>query len=326
MQNLGVCFLKIMYIAFKFRSINFNTKLDNIEEYWKSRQNYDEAVSKYYELSHDIIRFLSMKSNLHFCKFEHMNPEQSCDRLHDIFCAVAGINNQSKVLEIGGGAGKLAYDITSTTGAKVTLLSHDDYERDKVRDTYKNVSTLDVQTCNYNNLDTIEPNSYDVVVACYTLKYAVNLNPIFKNIRRLLKPGGKFVSYEILTTEKYNPNDPKQFKLVDNISKSTMMPPLHSVIKFVETAQRNNLKCVINNELSTTHAQWYDEFIGLIKVFDAAKSLDEKFFLALEKLKLTGPGFARYYSTYLKHPAIEFVKAGEMNIITGSRLLVFQKF
>merc|ERR1712113_854155 len=78
---------------------------------------------------------------------------------------------------------------------------------------------------NYHALP-FDPDSFDKVFGVYTLKYSADLDRAIAEAARVLKPGGKFVSYEILVSDEYNPTDALQRSYVENISNSTCMPPL----------------------------------------------------------------------------------------------------
>lgn len=49
-----------------------------------------------------------------------------------------------------------------------------------------------------------EDGSFDCGYAIYSLKYFSDLEPIFKEIARVLKPGGRFVVYDLVKTSDFD--------------------------------------------------------------------------------------------------------------------------
>jgi sterol 24-C-methyltransferase len=49
-----------------------------------------------------------------------------------------------------------------------------------------------------------ENQSFDCGYAIYSLKYFVNLEPILQEIARVLKPGGRFVVYDLVKTSNFD--------------------------------------------------------------------------------------------------------------------------
>jgi ubiquinone/menaquinone biosynthesis C-methylase UbiE len=51
-----------------------------------------------------------------------------------------------------------------------------------------------------------EDGTFDCGYAIYSLKYFPDLEPVFKEITRVLKPGGRFVVYDLVKTSSYDEN------------------------------------------------------------------------------------------------------------------------
>lgn len=54
-----------------------------------------------------------------------------------------------------------------------------------------------------------EDDSFDCAYAIYSLKYFVDLEPILKEVARVLKPGGRFVIYDLIKTSNFDENRPE---------------------------------------------------------------------------------------------------------------------
>ena len=53
---------------------------------------------------------------------------------------------------------------------------------------------------------------------------AVQLDEVYGEVFRVLKPGGMFCSYEWVATKEFDPNDPEHVRIIDEINVGNGLP------------------------------------------------------------------------------------------------------
>merc|ERR1712066_173128 len=142
------------------------------------------------------------------------------------------------------------------------------------------------------------------------------------------KPGGKFLSYEILVTDKYDPSNQKQQYYVENISSSTCMPPLWHTKDFRNAAKKAGLVAVQEDDLCGPTAgvdQWYSCFTttGIHQVLSSTIVL--RLVGLGEFLRILPAGFTDWYDHCAIHPTTDFVNAGRLGIVSGAVMMTWTK-
>jgi cyclopropane fatty-acyl-phospholipid synthase-like methyltransferase len=235
-----------------------------------------------------------------------------------------------KIVEIGCGYGEMGRQVASLSGASVTGLTMADEEiaggNERIiaaglKDRCKMVQG------NYHKLP-FEANSLDKVFGIYTLKYSSDLNLAISEAARVLKPGGRFLSYEVLVTDKYDPKQPLQKYYVENISSSTCMPPLWHAKDFRDAARKAGLVASDEIDLCSPErgaGQWYSCFERTGVYYLLSSTLLKQLVNVGEKIRILPPGFTDWFEHCIIHPTTDFVNAGRLGIVTGSVMMVWEK-
>ncbi|VDK56597.1 unnamed protein product [Gongylonema pulchrum] len=71
-------------------------------------------------------------------------------------------------------------------------------------------------------------NTYDCAYAVYALKYLEDLRPALQEVNRILHPGGLFLVYDLLKTDKYDVDSIEHRTVVENLEYGCGMPSLHT--------------------------------------------------------------------------------------------------
>lgn len=74
---------------------------------------------------------------------------------------------------------------------------------------------------------------FEIVASCiffqvYALKYIEDLKPALQEVNRILRPGGFFLVYDLLKTDKYHSSSEKHKEVIENLEYACGMPPLHT--------------------------------------------------------------------------------------------------
>jgi sterol 24-C-methyltransferase len=69
-----------------------------------------------------------------------------------------------------------------------------------------------------------EDNTFDACFAFEATCYGETLEKVYKEIQRVLKPGGVFATYEWLMTPKYNDDNPVHREIRNRIERGSAVP------------------------------------------------------------------------------------------------------
>jgi len=331
-------FLSPMFCALPLRSllrshkalgdIDLEAFVETLERH-HSRGEYAEGICHYYSLMGDVIS-ASKGSFWHFAPYQDSQTDHDAvQALHETFVKRLDIGPDVKVLEVGCGYGCNVRWLAQRTGADIQGLTLSPVEVAFVRNKKQGdpIQNYDVCEGDYHDMHMFEGGQFDRALAVYCLKYSNRLEVALSEIHRVLKPGGLFLSYEILTTDRYDATNPLHRRHVRSICSATSMPPLHNAETLVAEAGQAGLALVEDSELSGEggSGDWYDFFT----VTGAYRLLTNDWLKRViglaESLGLVPRGYQRFYEKCLVHPSVDFVEAGRLGIVTGSRVLVFRR-
>eukprot|EP00932_Pfiesteria_piscicida_P001229 SRR837773.11198.p1 GENE.SRR837773.11198~~SRR837773.11198.p1 ORF type:complete len:374 (-),score=177.09 SRR837773.11198:174-1247(-) len=124
----------------------------------------------------------------------------------------------SKVLDIGCGRGKVANLVAKETGAHVTGINIDKDQLGQAVQYAKDTGMsklLDFREANYNEPLPFPDGHFDAVYYVQVIGgYGTDLKKLFKEVFRVLKPGGFAAFEDYIVYPKYNPADPLQKRYV----------------------------------------------------------------------------------------------------------------
>lgn len=291
--------------------------------------DYVSGVCNYYRLMSDLITF-ACGPYWHFTPMTEGYSRMQChDLFHHTMTRYLGARDSDDILEIGCGYGEIGRQVAKISGASVVGLTMADEEIVGANERIKRAG-LDAQCRmvqgDYHELP-FEAASFDKVFGVYTLKYSAHVSKAISEAARVLKPGGRFVSYEILVSDKYDPLNKEDRKLVDNISHSTCMPALWSAGAFRDAAEKAGLVLKVEEDLCSKpkEGQWYTCFEQTCVHHLLMSPLVGRLVRLGESLRILPKSFSDFYESCLVHPTTDFVLAGRKGIITGAVMMVWEK-
>lgn len=169
------------------------------------------------------------------------------------------VNQKSRVLDIGCGRGRIASHIASYTGAHVTGINIDLDQLECARK-YAKGNNL-AQQCQFKTGDLnelplpFEDNAVDAVYQVQVFSYAKNLEKLFADIYRILKPGGKIACLDWFQLDKYNPEDPEHVDLMKRIKPLIGAIGTPKIEDFTSAMEKAGFKVLINENASINGLQ-----------------------------------------------------------------------
>jgi len=324
--------LSILNVMVAYRNKDFTAFLKSHHESCLEGEktgNFVPGVCNYYELMSDLITMTSGPF-WHFVPMTKGLSRMEChDKFHHTTVKFLKAEKGDKILEFGCGYGEIGRQVAKISGASVTGLTMADAEIAGGTQRIKQAGLQDrckLVQGNYHKMP-FDDCSFDKVFGVYTLKYSADLKTAISEAARVLKPGGRFLSYEIILTDKFDPNNKEHKEMVHNISYSTCMPPLWHAQAFRDAAKEAGLVLKEETDLGAppTEDAWYSCFKRTGVYYVISSSIVTKLVRFAEAIHVLPKAFAAFYEQHLIHPAKDFVDAGSLGIIDGSVMMVWEK-
>jgi ubiquinone/menaquinone biosynthesis C-methylase UbiE len=307
----------------------FCSKHQRLFELARQSGDYVEATRHYYSLMASLIATY-YGEGWHFCppEYQGQNRSDATRRMYHILAGQLGLQPGTHSLDIGCGVGGMLRFLGRQYGATMTGLTLGDEEVEIANRVAKSES-LDglchVVQGNGRNMP-FDDGTFDSAYAVYALKYYPDLSPVFAEIRRVLRPGGRFAAYCLCKSRNFNEQDQVHAKLLSDFEYSTAMPPLHSVAGIMQTAERHGLTCIDQRDLSTGKLTWYSYWVRnpLMPWMVSSRTIYALARVA-EAARILPRGFAEFNDTFLAGTLRHIIRSGRLGILTGSAMLTFKK-
>ncbi len=227
------------------------------------------------------------------------------------------------VLDIGCGRGRIASHIASLTGAQVTGMNidHDQLECAKRFALGKNLS----EQCQFKWGDLNEiplpaaDASMDAVYQVQVFSLSKNLEKLFADIYRILKPGGKLACLDWFRLDKYNPQNPEHAELMRRIKPLIGAIGTPSIEQFTRAMQKAGFRILINENASVNGLQ-----APLIENADRLYTRLARIINGLVRCKILPIHFQELFNRLTKDGEA-FIEADRKGLVTTCHYILAQK-
>jgi sterol 24-C-methyltransferase len=239
-------------------------------------------------------------------------------------CNDLGIDFGNKILDIGCGRGRVATHIAQMSGGKIIGMNIDE---NQLENAIKFTAGHGLsQYCEFikgdvNNIPYPFPDSsfdYIYEIQC-VFTIAKDLGKAFKEIYRLLKPGGKFGCLEWVSLDKFDSKNLHHAHLMKQIKPLIGAIGTHSVDECIRLLKEAGFKIIKNENASINGYQaplienadrFFTRINRLIDVFVNCKVLPEHFKVLFDRLTKDGQAF---------------IEADRLGLVTTSQYIISQK-
>ena len=212
-----------------------------------------------------------------------------------------GVGKGSKVLDIGCGRGRVASHVAAMTGADVIGINLDPSQLEYARQFAKG-SGLSKQ-CQFQLGDLNErpfpfaDESLDAVYQIQVFSLSKNLLELFKDIYRVLKPGGKLACLDWVSLDKYDPTDPVHADFMKRIKPLIGAIGTISVEKYVDLLKQAGFNVLASENPSEGGCQaplienadrFFTRIARFVKFFVGCKILPKHFQALFDRLTKDG--------------------------------------
>ncbi len=234
-----------------------------------------------------------------------------------------GLKKGSKVLDVGCGRGRIASHMAAHTGAKVTgvNIDHDQLESAKKFSKSKGLSKqVQFQEWDLNKIPfPFEDGAFDAIYEVQVFSLSKDRVKLFKDLYRMLKPGGKFGCLEWIILDKYDQNNRHHAHLMKQIKPLIGAIGNPTAQRYADDLREAGFNVIVDENASIDGLQ--SRLIDKADKFytKAAKALD-----FLVKAKILPKHFNVLFER-LSRGGQAFVEADRLRLVTTSHYFVAQK-
>lgn len=234
-----------------------------------------------------------------------------------------GIKKDDKVLDIGCGRGRVANHVASHTGAQVFGINLDPVQLESaVQFTAKSGRS---KQCHFKQADMNDlplpfaDNFFDAIYQIQVFTYSKNLSLLFKDLHRILKPGGKIAFIDWMSLPDYDPKNPHHLSLMKRVKPLIAAIGTPTPAEYVRLFKSNGFEVLTNENPSIDGLQaplienadrFFNRLTGLIKF--------------LVKCKLVPAFFQPLFERFIQDGQA-FVEADRLRLLTTCHYFVAQK-
>lgn len=296
---------------------------------------YQKMVSDYYDLVTDFYE-IGWGKSFHFAARKKGERFASSVMRHQHYMALRlGLKRGMRVLDVGCGVGGPMREIARFSGASIVGVNLNHYQVEKAQN--YNLAAGLMGQCDLIETDFMtipEPDeSFDAVYAFEAICHAPDKTALFKELFRLLKPGGLIGVYEWCLTEEYDRANQEHVAIKRSIEEGNGLPDISSIPetrRCFEKAGFQVLDAYDRAEEGDADLPWYHSLSGReISLLGLQRSRWGRVTVGglvkgLELLRIAPKGAFRVQSL-LSEGADALVAAGQAGIFTPMAFFLARK-
>ena len=195
------------------------------------KSRYTDMVRSYYDLATDIYE-RGWGESFHFAPRYRGEPFVVSIRRHQHYVALRlGLASGQRALDVGCGVGGPMREIARFSGAHVTGVNINGYQVQKAAEYNQRARLSD--SCDVIETDFMSiprPDaSFDAVYAFEATCHAPDKTALFRELLRVLKPGGKLAIYEWCLTDRYDARNATHVKIKRDIEEGNGLPDIWTI-------------------------------------------------------------------------------------------------
>ncbi|KAF3643425.1 24-methylenesterol C-methyltransferase 2 [Capsicum annuum] len=217
-------------------------------------------VDTFYNLVTDIYEW-GWGQSFHFSPSISGKSHRDATRMHEeMVVDLLDLKPKARILDAGCGVGGPMRAIAAHSGANIVGITINEYQVERARAHNKRSgldSLCEVVCGNFLKMP-FDDNSFDGAYSIEATCHAPKLEEVYTKIYRVLKPGSRYVSYEWVTTELYDSEDPEHVEIIRGIERGDALPGLRSYKDIAEIATKVGFEVVKEKDLAKPPAEpWW---------------------------------------------------------------------
>lgn len=254
----------------------------------KRKSNYATVVNKYYDLATDFYEF-GWGSSFHFAPRHKWETLEASIQRHELWLANRlGLKEGMKAIDIGCGVGGPLKNIARFSKAQIVGLNNNEYQVSRAKrlaSDYKLGNLATYIKGDFMNIP-VEPATFDAAYAIEATCHAPDRVGVYSQIFKILKPGGKFASFEWVMTEKYDPSNAEALAAKKGIERGNGLPDLEPISVILDALKAAGFEIIEHFDVApTSDVPWYMPLVGRLTPSGLAHTQLGRY-IALQGLKL----------------------------------------
>ncbi|KAH8602842.1 delta(24)-sterol C-methyltransferase [Bisporella sp. PMI_857] len=239
---------------------------DDSEAREKRKEQYMPLVNNYYDLATDLYEE-GWAQSFHFCRFAIGEPLLKALARHEHYLShKVGLEEGMNVLDVGCGVGGPAREIATFSGCSVVGLNNNNYQITRAKAYAEKAGLADRITFvqgDFMNINFPE-DTFDAVYSIEATVHAPTLEGVYRQIFRVLKPGGTFGVYEWVMTDKYDDTDARHREIRLGIERGDGIANMPSRAEAVAAIKAAGFTLVEHEDLTARgdRVPWYYPLSG----------------------------------------------------------------
>lgn len=315
--------------------LNFHD--DNKEDHNALRKSrYTEMINQYYDMATDFYEW-GWGTSFHFApRYKGENFYASIARAEHYLALKLKLEPGMKVLDVGCGVGGPARAIARFSRALVTGVNNNQYQlsRAAIHTAREGLThLLSWEKADFMHLP-FEDNTFDAIYQIEATAHAPDKTACYKEIMRVLKPGGLFASYEWCLTDLFNPADAQHLLIKKYIEEGDGLPDISTTQQVKEALIEAGYELLEDEDrgiLENPNADlpWYHPLeprytLSGIQHTPVGRAVTSHSLRLLEAVRLVPKGTFRVQD-FLTRAADGLVAGGRLGIFTPSFFTLARK-
>jgi sterol 24-C-methyltransferase len=296
------------------------------------KKEYTTMVDSFYNLVTDFYEF-GWGQSFHFAPRALLESFETSIARHEMWLAhKLNLAPGQHCLDAGCGVGGPMRCIARFSGAHVTGITINDYQIKRGQQI--NEQTSMSHLCNVRQGDFMklpfQPETFDAAYQIEASVHAPDKVAFYKQIYKVLKPGGLFGGYEWCVTENYDENNEHHVAIKEGILAGNGLPDLELTTKVLSDLKEAGFEIVEEKDVAQEgEIPWWDSLSGSwsVKGFKhtrLGRYVTNRTVSLLEWLKIA-PAGTTDVSTFLNKTADALVESGKDNIFTPCYFVLARK-
>lgn len=299
------------------------------------KNRYTEMVRSYYDLATDLYE-RGWGESFHFAPRFRGEPFEASIRRHQHYIALRlGLAAGNRVLDVGCGVGGPMREIARFARAHVTGVNINGYQVQKARGYNRRARLEDL--CEVLETDFMNiprpAGSFDAVYAFEATCHAPDKTALFRELLRVLRPGGKVAIYEWCLTDRYDARNAEHVRLKRDIEEGNGLPDIWTVESTLECFDRAGFHVLDVQDRAgegDPEVPWYFSLSGKelsntgLRRSPLGKVMVKALTRTLEAAKIAPKGTAQI-TEFLNVGADALVRSGELGVFTPMAFFLAEK-